>query len=534
MRLPLLLARPFLLACFLSAPVLSAQTRAPARAPVALPAPPSGWREAGGGAVVGVVADSLGRPIPDATVRFVRAGRVARGDSLGRFAIAGLPAGADTAETVHLAFDVVRSPVRIRTGTLETLRVRLRENDLFGSSFFREDLPPPQCVADTATGRVPEGLYDAFSFRLAGALAGREPDANLFVSPVSAAFALAVASEAAEGATRDEIRAALTGAPMPDPAFLAANHAAKRSLDQCSSVELAVANALWVRREIPLRPAFVTTSRDAFDATAETVDFAAPATADRIDAWASRHTRGRIRSIAARPMDTTTALIITNAVYMKGRWATPFPADATRPAPFRRADGSSVTVPSMHVRGDFLHFAGNGYAVLRLPYAGDRVSMSVVLPDSGVALGEVRARMSAPWWDSVAAGSVMREARVWLPRFRLEQTLDLVPALHALGVRTAFMPRAADFSRGLVLDRTPLGRAHVGSVAQKTFVEVNEEGTEAAAVTAISLLIPTGVIVRPEPVVFRVDRPFLLLIRDEATGLPLFLGQVTDPTASSP
>jgi len=344
---------------------------------------------------------------------------------------------------------------------------------------------------------------DAFGLDLltAPALAG-EP--NLVVSPVSASLALQMTGAGAAGATAAEITKVLhlpDGAPPRMPAF--------------GQTDLKVSNTAWAQRGLELKPGYTDTLRTQFDTTLQEADFRKnPDEArSRINQTVEDQTAGKITELFPRgSIGNDSRLVLTNALYLKADWAQEFDVDKTEDAPFTRTDGSTVTVPMMHNDQELGYAEGPGYQVVTLPYKSGELAFTVIVPATVDAL---RGKGIAAILDEVRPGPVT----LAMPRFTVRSTMDLTETLKAAGMRTAFSG-AADFSG--ITDDEPL---HIDSVRQKTFVQVDEKGTEAAAATGVD--VQAGSAVRQHTVT--VDRPFLFVITDTATGAPLFLGRISDP-----
>lgn len=365
--------------------------------------------------------------------------------------------------------------------------------------------------------------YAGFGLDLFRRLADARPDANVIVSPLSAGLAVSMLGNGAIGATRTGIERALaTGMEMDqlNPAN-AALAAALRTED----VELAVANSLWARQGVPFLPAFMDLNRRFYQAEVATLDFSSPEAAPRINQWASDNTKGRIREMVRPPLDADLILYLMNAVYFKGRWQDEFRPTATRERTFH-APGGDVQRRMMARTGNYGHYDGQGFQALRLPYRGGRFAMYVLLPDSGQALSSLRGTMTARAWQQWMGAFATREVQVVMPRYRMGVESSLNAPLQAMGMEDAFSPSRAAFGAMLTAEYLARQNAYVSEAKQKVFIEVNEEGTEAAAVTGIAVRTTSA---GPPPVEFIVDRPFILAIRDDQTGALLFIGQVNDP-----
>lgn len=356
--------------------------------------------------------------------------------------------------------------------------------------------------------------------------AGREADeANVFISPLSASMALGMAMNGADGETFTAMQGVLG---LQDLTLEEANQAYADLIDLLlgldPSVDFRLANSAWLKEGFPILPAYQARVEEAFDARVENVDFQDPATADRINVWAEEQTEGRITDFVEPDALRDLIALLLNAVYFKGSWTEQFDASETAPADFRRPDGSTVTVPMMHraESGRTLFSHGEDYVAADLPYGGQAFSMTVVLPTGDQTLAGVVEGMDEARWQQVLDGLTEGPNSVSLPRFELTYDKLLNDVLEAMGMEIAFDPLQADFGR-LVEEAEP-GDFFIEWVKQKSFVKVDEEGTEAAAVTGV------GVGVTSAPPSFRVDRPFLFAIRERLSGTILFAGTVTDPT----
>lgn len=352
-----------------------------------------------------------------------------------------------------------------------------------------------------------------------------EGDANLFFSPASIAYALAMTRTGARGTTAAEMDRTLHFAP-DDPQLAAAfgRLMAQLNADR-ESATLRVANRLYGQAGFGFRPSFLADLERHFGAGLQELDFRADPEAARgvINAWVEDRTEDRIRDLlAAGSLDASTRLVLVNAVYFLGTWQKPFPVDATADAPFHKADGGEVTVPFMHVGGRFGFAATDGVSILALPYKGGDLDMVLVLPDEGTPLAEVEARLDAATFAAWLAAPAPGEVQVALPRLHLETTFDLRSALKALGLRRAFT-RAADFT-----GMAPGGDLAIDEVVHKAYLDVDEKGTEAAAATAVEMRATSAMPVEVHR--FLADRPFLLAIRHGPSGAVLFLGRVGDPS----
>ncbi len=366
----------------------------------------------------------------------------------------------------------------------------------------------------------------AFALDLYGQVRGE--DGNLFFSPYSVSTALAMTAAGARGATAAEMREALRFSLDPErlpPAFqsLAAR---LEALEAADGIALRIANSLWPQVDYPLLETYVEQIRTAYAGAIQAVDYvqAAEAARETINRWVEARTEDRIKNlIPGGVLNAMTRLVLVNAIYFKGDWTKPFDPDGTVDAPFRTLDGNRVTVPMMAQQTDFRYAEEAGVQALELPYGDDgELAMLILLPAEPDGLAALEAELTPEVLNGWTARLRSREVSVFLPRFKLTRSLTLNRYLQALGIRLAFQGGAADFSG---MDGQS-GNLFIDSVLHKAFVEVNEEGTEAAAATAVVMRLT--MVVDPPPV-FRADRPFLFLIRECATGSILFMGRLADP-----
>jgi serpin B len=337
-------------------------------------------------------------------------------------------------------------------------------------------------------------------------------------------MALGMTLNGANAATFDSMAAALGFAGLTQEAI---NASYRELIDLLSdldpTVRFEIANAIWAREGVPFHQAFFDAVAASFDAAAQSRDFADPATVDAINAWVEGHTGGFIDSIVEE-LDAALVMLLVNAIYFDGAWTTQFDPADTRTQAFTREDGSAVDVDMMSL-SDVEVPAGGGpsYGAIELPYGGQAFSMVVVLPDPGTTVRDLLATLDASAWTALTAGLAPRELDVVaLPKFTLTFDTYLNDALQAMGMDPAFRP-GADFTR-----MSPIGdQLCIDFVRQKTFIEVDERGTRAAAVTSVGVSVTSfsG---------FIVDRPFLFAIRERLSGTIVFIGLVGDPTADDP
>ena len=245
------------------------------------------------------------------------------------------------------------------------------------------------------------------------------------------------------------------------------------------------------------------------------MNLADEATTGLINAWASEKTQGKIPSLLSCPPGGVLALI--NALYFKGAWTLPFDQEETKDEPFNNQDGTTPLAPTMNTTASFNYLEAGNFKLLDLPYGNEQFSMTLLLPSEGLSLDEVLGDLDAGTWDNYVRGLSGRELPVKLPRFRLEYTRELLDDLQAMGLKL----ETPDFSR-----INPTEQLSISKVLQKTFVDVAEEGTEAAGVTIVLLSTANLDAPVPPPPSFYADRPFAFFIREKTTGAIFFSGVI--------
>ncbi len=348
------------------------------------------------------------------------------------------------------------------------------------------------------------------------------PDRNVFISPTSIAMALGMTLNGAEGATRDSMQRtlALDGISRADI------NASYRSLIDLlrgldPAVKFQIANSIWYRQGLDVRQEFVDTNSRYFDAVTRALDFTAPDAAETINAWVRENTNGRIQSIVSPPIPDDLVMFLIDAIYFKGDWSVKFDTDDTRDAPFTLSGGTTTSVPMMYRRDDkLLHYEDSNVVAVDLPYGNGLYSMTLVLPKRGT-IDSLANAMTPAMWDRWISSMGTGAGLIYLPRFTAQYETTLKDVLSALGMGVAFSD-TADFS-GI----RAAGGLRISEVRHKTFVQVDEAGTEAAAVTSVEV----GTTAAPEEFVFRADHPFLYAIRERHSGTILFVGRMMDPSA---
>ena len=354
----------------------------------------------------------------------------------------------------------------------------------------------------------------AFSWRLFRAISGRHPTTNIAISPASVAEALGMVQAGSAGDTRRALDCAIGPA------------GARRAVARTDSgITLAVANSVWLRLGLEASPVWLSTLKQSFRAEVASLNLRSNAAVERMNTWASLATRGKIPTILSDLPDESTQIILLNAVYFKGKWAEEFDSARTRPDSFSLLNGKKARVQMMSRLGEYRYAHVGGVQLIRLPYRGDRYAFYVALPDSGRSVTELERMLDAMRWRSLQDSLAMQQVDFRMPRFLLTAEEDLKPPLTALQLGIMFEAGRADLTP--MFARLPAGPPPVvGSAFQKVFIEVNEEGTEAAAITAMGIVPGMA---RSLPPRMLVNRPFLFVLQDDSAHSILFAGRVVQP-----
>ncbi len=374
-------------------------------------------------------------------------------------------------------------------------------------------LPRELSVGETRVSQT----ANEFAFRLFRRLNEAQPGANVFVSPLSVSFSLGIAMNGAASTTFDEMRSTLGFGPV-ELAEINAGYrdllALEGGLDPSTTFQ--IANSVWYRQTFPFDRSFIDGVREHFQAEVRGSPFDA-ATVTQVNDWVSSKTNGRIPTILDG-IDSANVMFLINAIYFKGSWRHQFDPAQTRDAPFRSATGDQMVKMMRREEGTGpIRFGFTPAATIgELTYGNGAFVMTIVMPNQNGSVAALAAGLDTAAWNALLAPLQERGFSVSLPRFRLSYERQLKEDLQALGMKVPFVENGADFTR-----MSPLGKQlFIAFVKHKTFVDVNEEGTEAAAVTN------TGVSVASMPPCLCVDRPFVFVIRERFSGTILFMGKI--------
>ena len=344
---------------------------------------------------------------------------------------------------------------------------------------------------------------------------------NVFISPTSIALALAMTYNGAEGTTKTEMESVLRKAGFTREEINAGYQSLiKALLSADRRVIMEIANSIWIKQGFDVLPEFVNTNQEYYQAEVNTILFNLQGK-DIINQWVNTQTHGKIAEIVdAIPADAIMYLI--NAIYFKGAWKYEFDPSNTTPMPFFLADDEEVTADMMMQAGTFNYRGEEKFSMIELPYGRGNFSMVVLLPSSGFSVNDIVPLLTDENWTSWMSGFHTANLDLYMPKFKFEYEIQLNSMLSNMGMPGAFT-ESADFS-GI----NGFGGIRISRVKHKTFVEVNEEGTEAAAVTSVEMVLTSMPTV---PAIFKVDKPFIFAIRETTTGAILFIGKVMDPLA---
>jgi serpin B len=357
----------------------------------------------------------------------------------------------------------------------------------------------------------------------------RADEGNLFFSPFSISTALAMTYAGAKGETAGEMKTVLRFTKEGEALHSTFGEliASLNERGEDGAYQMSVANALWGQSGIKLLEKFWGTTQSSYGAGLKKVDFASDPEAARqtINAWIEEKTMQKIKELLARGIITNmTRLVLTNAIYFKGKWQDEFDENRTDDAPFILIGGDELDAPLMYQQKRFAYMENKDFQALSLPYVEGELSMIIILPRQMDGIGDLEKSLSSNALADCMAALKEQIVEVYIPKFKMTSAFNLSEALVAMGMKSAFNAGLADFS-GMTGNK----EFHIWAVVHKAFVDVNEEGTEAAAATAVTLGVTAIRPVERTIPVFRADHPFLFLIRDNESGSMLFMGRVMNP-----
>ncbi len=388
------------------------------------------------------------------------------------------------------------------------------------SSDKEEIVLSPKKIAITAEQEEIVGASNSFGLILLNELAQDEqPGTNVFISPLSIQLALSMTLNGARAETNDAMREAMQ---FGDMSMSEINTSFKNLMDELLSVDpkvtTEIANSIWYRSNFAVEQSFIDLNAEYYNAEVKPLDFDSPEARQIINKWVNDKTMGKIPEIVdeIRPEHV---MFLINAIYFKGLWRSEFKPSETQQRPFYLYSGDTKTVPFMTQNHTFPFYQGENFMAAELPYGRGNYSMIILLPDEGVLVNDLLAGINNMEWQQITGSLSPALLDIKLPKFRFAYEKKLNEILASMGMGIAFTD-FADFS-GI----NPEKRLAISRVKHKTFVEVNEEGTEAAAVTSVDIILVSV----PTTIDFDVNRPFVFAIREKYTNAILFIGFVNEP-----
>lgn len=352
-----------------------------------------------------------------------------------------------------------------------------------------------------------------------------DENGNTFISPTSLFMALSMVYNGADGETRQEMVDTLQLDEIEGDQLNQANASLLAIMnDDSRQAELKMGNSIWLNQEFQFQNDFLENNQHYYHAEMQEIDVADGKSADQINKWVSEATNEKIDQIVDVPLNPDIVAMLINAVYFQGKWTYPFDENRTEEHAFHLEDGSTKNVPLMTLKKSFMYMENGDFQAISLPYGDDEeMSMQIFLPNEDKNIADLQDNLTNKDWKKWKSEFQEQEGTIMLPKFQLEFEASLSKALESLGMKTAFDERQADFSKMVEEDV----QIWISEVKQKTFIDVNEEGTEAAGTTSVDI-VTTSAQIDP-PFEMKVDRPFFMTITDEKTGALLFMGTILNP-----
>jgi len=352
-----------------------------------------------------------------------------------------------------------------------------------------------------------------------------DTDSNIFISPLSVSMALGMTYNGAAGETRAALHQTLAYGELTPAEINQSYQSLIKALSNLDSkVKFNIANSIWYKEEYEIKTEFIETNQHYFDAVVEALDFNSTGATDIINDWVSEETNGKIEELVQPPIDPLALMFLINAIYFKGNWTYQFDPKETQPETFYVPDGSESSCPMMSIKSDFDFFENNQLQIIELPYGKGTFNMTVILPRGHVQLDSLIQALDTATLEGWLAQLQQQTVNLRLPKFKLEYEQVLNQVLKDMGMAIAFSGKEADFSNMLDLTHIPLN-LFISEVKHKSFLEVDEKGTEAAAATSVEMRFTS---VPSEPYMI-VDHPFIFTIREQQSGTILFIGKITNP-----
>lgn len=352
-------------------------------------------------------------------------------------------------------------------------------------------------------------------------------EGNRFISSPSLFMALSMVHNGVDGVTEDEISNVLEVPGMDAKELNQANASLMNLLASDSeAIQLSIGNSIWLNKSYQFQEDFAKNNEDYFNAKIEEIDVTDNESVDRINGWVEDSTNGKIEEMMEAPLDPRLVTVLLNAIYFKGDWQYPFEEEGTSEQDFHLGDGSLKKMPLMILYEELPYLETDDFQAVTLPYGEGEMAMKVFLPKEGTSLSDFEKSLTGENWDKWKKAFGEIEGTLRLPKFQLEYEVELNDVLKGLGMASAFDRFTAEFPQMVKKEDEEL---FISKVKQKTFLDVNEKGTEAAAATSIEIVEESGS--SEKTFEMKVDRPFFITIEDVESGLILFMGAIEEPMA---
>jgi serpin B len=374
----------------------------------------------------------------------------------------------------------------------------------------------------TALEKQVASSADRFGLKLMHAVNQSRPDSNIFISPLSISMALGMTLNGANNETYSEIQSTLELNGLTQQQI---NETYKSLIALLTQVDpeviFNIANSIWYRQGWTFEQSFIDVNKNYFNALVQSLDFNSPTAPDIINQWVNDNTNGKIDKIV-NSIDSTIVMYLINAIYFKGTWYYEFDKDETIDDLFTKPNATQIPCKMMIQTNDFAYSANNEFQAIDLPYGNGNFSMTVLLPSPGKNVDSLISNLTEENWQIVLNSFSVQKGTLYFPKFELEYKITLNNVLKSLGMEVAFIPGLADFTNMY----TGLDDLFIDEVKHKTYVNVDEEGTEAAAVTSVSMGFTS---IGGSGFTMKVDRPFVFVIHEKNSRSILFIGKIVEP-----
>jgi len=365
---------------------------------------------------------------------------------------------------------------------------------------------------------------NSFGFKLFKEIVNGEWDKNVFISPLSVSMALGMTYNGADGSTQEAMQNTLELSGLTLQEINESYETLMRLLTTLDEdVKFQIANSIWYRESFPVKDEFIDINKTYFDAEVSGLDFDSPDASNIINGWVNQKTNGKIEKIVDDSIHPLTMMFLINAIYFKGTWTYEFDEEQTQDGTFTLPDGSKKTCKMMNQESDFRYFENGDFQAIDLPYGDGNFRMTIFLPHLGKDVDSLIVQLNQESWNQWINSFHKQKLTLHLPKFKLKYEIKLNDVLKALGMEVAFSSSQADFTKMYKKEDVGLN-LYISEVKHKTFVEVNEQGTEAAAVTSVEMQLKSA------GTFMTVDRPFIFAIRENQSETILFIGKIVEPT----